>query len=111
MRNLTSLARKQRKSKNPWEYKLWQYLRSHRFYGLQFKRQIPMGKYIVDFCCRSKMLIIELDGGQHAEKIVSKNDREKQRFLEELGFRVLRFWNNDVDDNLEGVLATIKKYI
>lgn len=111
MRKIIKLARAQRKSKNPWEHRLWQCLRAHRFLGLQFKRQVPIGFYIVDFCCRSNMLVIELDGSQHSERLIVEKDRKRQRFLENLGFRVLRFQNNDLDNNLEGVLESIRKTI
>ena len=106
---LTKFAREQRKSKNPWEHKLWQRLRGHRFLGLQFKRQVPIDNYIVDFCCRRKMLIIELDGGQHSQLEISQADWKKQRYLENLGYKVLRFWNNELEANLEGVLEIVRK--
>lgn len=100
-----------RKQSTPWEQKLWYYLRGNRFYGLKFKRQVPMGNYIVDFCCQEKKLVIELDGGQHGESDITKKDIEKQNFLENSGYKVLRFWNNDVDGNIEGVLETIRKEV
>ena len=66
-----------------------------------------IGHYIVDFCCFEKKLVIELDGGQHNEKYNKLNDTERTRILESQGFKVLRFWNNEVDDNFDGVLETI----
>jgi len=111
MKTLTKLAREQRKSENLWEANLWRYLRAHRFLNLQFKRQLPIGPYIVDFCCRSKMLVIELDGGQHSDKKISKKDIHKQRYLESLGFTVLRFWNTDIRSNIESVLENIRQSI
>ena len=102
-------SRNQRKSQNPWESKLWHFLRAGRFYGLKFKRQTQIGSYIFDFSCRSKMILIELDGGQHSEDIISEKDRIKQKYAENEGYMVLRFWNNNIDDNMEGVLETIKK--
>ncbi len=102
-------SRQLRKTHNLWEIKLWQQLRVNRFYGLPFKRQVQIGLYIFDFACRSKMLIIELDGGQHSEGAVIERDKQKQRFAESQGYKVLRFWNNDIDRNIEGVLEIIKK--
>ena len=70
-----------------------------------------MGKYIVDFCCQGKKLIIELDGGHHNETATLQNDSEKQKYLESKGYKVLRFWNNELDSNLEGVLEVIRRNI
>ncbi len=70
-----------------------------------------MGKYIVDFCCQEKKLIIELDGGHHSELTISQADQEKESYLVSNGYKVLRFWNNEVGRNLEGVLETIKRNI
>jgi very-short-patch-repair endonuclease len=87
------------------EWRLWYRLRAHRFLGLGFRRQVPMGHYIVDFVCEQSSLIVELDGGQHAE--THAHDAERTRWLEERGYRVIRFWNNDVLANTEGVLEAI----
>lgn len=103
-----AFSRQQRKSQNSWEAKLWQYLRAGRFYGLKFKRQVQIGQYIFDFSCKGKMVLIELDGGQHSEKSISERDKNKENYAESQGYKVLRFWNNDLDKNLEGVLETIK---
>jgi|GEM_PF-98709 len=86
------------------ETKLWYHLRDHRFAGLKFKRQKPIGAYIADFVCMQQRLIIELDGGQHLE---SDSDRRRDAWLTEQGFRVLRFWNNDVLLNIDAVLEAI----
>ena len=83
---------------------LWQQLRAHRLDGLRFRRQTPIGRYIVDFVCHECRLIVELDGGQHAE---SQRDVTRDHWLESKGFRVLRFWNSDVFKNREEVLKTI----
>jgi very-short-patch-repair endonuclease len=83
---------------------LWLQLRAHRLDGLRFRRQTPIGQYIVDFVCHEQRLVIELDGGQHAE---SQHDAKRDRWLESKGYRVLRFWNSDVFQNREGVLETI----
>lgn len=73
-------SRKLRQSQNPWEAKLWKCLRAGRFYGLKFKRQVQIGLYIFDFSCREKMLLVELDGGQHSEQSVSQKDKGKQAY-------------------------------
>jgi very-short-patch-repair endonuclease len=86
------------------ERRLWRILRAHRLGGLKFKRQVPMEGYIIDFVCFEAHLIVEVDGGQHAE---SARDAERDSRLAALGFRTLRVWNNDVLDNPEGVAAAI----
>jgi very-short-patch-repair endonuclease len=78
-------------------------------FGLKFKRQVPMGKYVVDFCCQEYKLVVELDGGHHARDQEKKTDTEKETYLNNKGYRVLRFWNNDVESNLEGVLEVIRQ--
>lgn len=87
------------------EKRLWIDLRRRRLLGCKFRRQQPLGSYIVDFVCLSERLIIELDGGQHARELAY--DRHRDHWLTEQGFTVLRFWNNDVFENIEGVLQTI----
>jgi very-short-patch-repair endonuclease len=82
------------------EKRLWYHLRAHRFMGLKFKRQKPMGRYIVDFVCVEQYLIVELDGGQHSEQL--QYDQQRDTWLSGQGFTVLRFWNNDVMQQLEG---------
>ncbi len=85
------------------ERRLWTQLsRSHL--GHKFLRQMPVGSFIADFLCRSRRLVIELDGGQHCE---NARDEARTRFIEAQGYRVLRFWNNEVMGNLEGVLTAI----
>jgi very-short-patch-repair endonuclease len=79
-------------------------LRDRRLDGFKFVRQEAIGSFIVDFACRERKLIIEVDGGQHAE---SAKDAARDAFLASEGYRVLRFWNNDVLTNREGVLLTI----
>jgi very-short-patch-repair endonuclease len=79
-------------------------IRDRRLGGFKFTRQEPIDRYYVDFVCRERRLIVELDGGQHAE---SPNDRERDRALCALGYRVIRVWNNDVIENLDGVLQRL----
>ena len=84
---------------------MWRQLRAHRFRGWKFKRQQPMGSYIVDFACFEYRLVVEIDGGQHADN--RRYDEERTRWLEAQGFRVLRFWNNDVLMNGDEVMDSI----
>jgi very-short-patch-repair endonuclease len=88
----------------PAELALWTRIRGRRLGGFKFARQEPIDRYYVDFVCRQRRLIIELDGGQHAE---SREDRRRDRTLCALGYRVIRIWNNDVIENLEGVLQRL----
>ena len=88
------------------EQRLWYHLRAHRFMDLKFKRQKPLGRYIVDFVCVERLLIIELDGGQHAEQRVY--DQHRDAWLRDQGYTILRFWNNEVMQQLEGVLEKIR---
>ena len=97
-------AKKLRSSMTDAERRLWYRLRAHRFDGHKFKRQVPIGPYIVDFACLGRKLVIEVDGGQHVE---SRSDITRDRYLSSEGFRVLRFWNNDVLRNTEGVLEMV----
>jgi len=86
------------------ERQLWFLLRAHRCQGIKFKRQAPIGRFIVDFVGFEKRLVIEVDGGQHAD---SDADLQRTRWLRDQGFRVLRFWNNEVLNNTAGVLESI----
>ncbi len=98
-------AKELRKNSTDAERVLWQQLRAHRFAGYKFRRQQPLGHYIVDFVCFEKHLIIELDGGQHAEQAVY--DAERSAWLQSQGFRVLRFWNHEVLTDVEAVEEVI----
>ncbi|MCX5876429.1 MAG: endonuclease domain-containing protein [Deltaproteobacteria bacterium] len=91
------------------EQRLWYNLRAHRFMDLKFKRQKPMGRYIVDFVCVEHQLIIEIDGGQHAEQ--AGYDLQRDAWLRGQGYTVLRFWNHEVMHQLEGVLEQIRSTI
>jgi len=86
------------------EKKLWRLLRSRQLEAHKFRRQVPIGNYIVDFVCHEKKIIIEVDGGQHAD---NTKDAERDRWLVQAGYRVLRYWNNDVLKNPNGVLEAI----
>ena len=100
----TQRARQLRANSTKAELRLWRRLRSRTLCGHEFVRQEPVGPYIVDFVCREHRLVIEVDGGQHA---TDKRDAVRDRWLAEHRYRVLRFWNNDVLGNMEGVLETI----
>jgi len=97
-------AIKLRKASTPAEIKLWSKIRNGQL-GVTFRRQHAIGNYIVDFCVPRKKLIIELDGSQHLEQ--AEYDDERTKYLEARGYRVLRFWNNDVINDIESVLKVI----
>ena len=94
----------------PQELKLWGILRNRKFKNLTFKRQYPIGDYIVDFICKEKWLIIEIDGGQHNTPDAIEYDRIRTEYLNNRGFNVIRFWNNDIDNNIDGVFSVIDNY-
>lgn len=100
---LTKKAQSLRHNQTNAEILLWRHLRSRQLNGEKFYRQFPITPYIADFVCRNRKLIIELDGGQHSPE----KDRQRTRHLESMGYHVLRFWNNDVLENTDGVLQTI----
>jgi len=101
-----SNAKQLRTNQTDAERRLWYHLRAHRFMGLKFKRQKPLGPYIVDFICMERRIIIELDGGQHAEQMLY--DQQRDTWLGGEGYTVLRFWNNEVMQELEAVLEKIR---
>lgn len=105
---ITARARSLRKQQTEAESKLWYHLRAKRFFGIKFKRQEPIGPYFVDFVCHPRMLVIEVDGGHHAEPMQEEYDDERTAFLREKGYRVIRFWNNDVFNDIEGVLESLR---
>ena len=105
LRDAKSKARHLRKEPTEAEKLLWSHLRRHQMLGYQFRRQEPIGKYIADFVCYQRRLVIELDGGQHDEQ--ADYDRERTRWLVSRGFRVIRFWNDDVLKQTDGVLDAI----
>ncbi len=101
------IARSLRKRMTPQEVKLWVHLRSWRGRGFHFRRQAPRENFVVDFVCLKHRLIVEVDGGQHNFAAHARRDAERDRHFLSRGFTVLRFWNNDIDRNLEGVLTLI----
>ncbi|WP_082596394.1 endonuclease domain-containing protein [Sphingomonas sp. Root241] len=101
----TERARELRNDPTPAEKLLWSHLRKSQLGGFKFTRQLPVAGHFGDFGCRSARLIIELDGSQHAEQ--AERDAERTRRIEAEGYRVIRFWNNDLTTNMAGVLETI----
>ena len=106
MSSIKQFSRDLRNNLTEAEKKLWRHLRQSQFHGLKFRRQEPVDGYIADFICLEKRIIIELDGGQHAEAEVY--DQKRTSTIEAAGFKVLRFWNNDVLKNIEGVLSSLE---
>ena len=104
-KSLTQFARKLRKNSTEAERLIWSHLRGRRLNNLKFRRQQPVGSYIVDFICFEKRLIIELDGGQHNEN--KKKDLIRTQWLNEQGYQVIRFWNHEVLQNSKDVLEAI----
>lgn len=104
-------AKNLRKNLTDAEQILWQHIRKEQIDGNKFRRQQPIGKYIVDFVCQPKKLVIELDGGQHNESINIDSDKERTEYLNQAGYKVIRFWNNDIFNNIEGVLEYIKEIL
>jgi very-short-patch-repair endonuclease len=100
-------ARALRKRLTPQEVKLWVRLRELKSLGFHFRRQAPVGRYIVDFVSFRSQLIVEADGGQHGMLEGARSDQARDAFLQSQGFRVLRFWNSDIDANLAGVMESI----
>ena len=103
-----NLARKLRRSGTDAERLFWSKVRNRQVDGLKFKRQMPVGDFIADFCCAELKVIVELDGGQHQN---NSSDVRRTEVLERLGFRVVRFWNNDVLGNVEGVVDQLRAEI
>jgi very-short-patch-repair endonuclease len=99
------LPRRLRNASTDAERALWRRLRMRQLDGCKFRRQHPFGDYIVDFVCLERRLVIELDGSQHADSMEA--DAQRTAYLEDAGFRVLRFWNNQVFEEMAGVLETI----
>jgi len=104
---LRGFARDMRSAPTEAEKRLWGALRNRRLDKLKFRRQVPIGPYIADFVCMEAKLIVELDGSQHAESL---RDMARDSNLEERGFRVLRFWNDDVVRDLDNICATIMAF-
>ena len=100
-------ARTLRQNMTEAEKRIWQILRLRQIQGYKFRRQVPIGRYIADFACHEARLIVEIDGGQHDRSV--PQEAERSGFLENEGYRILRFWNNEVLANLDGVYAVIAR--
>ncbi len=100
-------ARELRKNLTDAERQLWTNIRRRQLGGCRFRRQHPIGPFIVDFVCLEAKLVVELDGRQHAEAERARRDAGRTKWLQDEGYRVLRFWNNDLTQNIDGVLETI----
>jgi very-short-patch-repair endonuclease len=109
MINFTQRAKGLRRNQTDAEKLLWRHLRNRGLRGTKFRRQYVIGKYIVDFVCIECELILEIDGGQHAEQ--QGYDETRTRYLEQQGFQVMRFWNNEVLCETEGVLGMIEDFL
>ena len=103
-------ARSLRRDMTDVERKLWYKLRDRALVGHKFRRQCAIDNYIVDFCCIERRLIVELDGEQHYEKTKAYDD-QRTKELRKRGFRVIRFWNQEVTNNLEGLLEEIVRQL
>ena len=102
-------AKQLRRNLTTAERRLWYRVRARRFFSYKIRQQVPIGPYVADFVCMDARLIIEVDGGQHAER--SARDERRDRFLSEQGFVTVRFWNNEVLGNFDGVLCRIKEVL
>ncbi|XLQ19783.1 MAG: endonuclease domain-containing protein [Candidatus Moraniibacteriota bacterium] len=107
----TNKARNLRKKQTPQETMMWARLRNRRFLDLKFRRQYPIGDYIVDFVCFDKKLIVEIDGWQHKEEFCGKKDDERTKYLELQGYYVVRFWNNDVNNNIDSIFLKLEEIV
>ena len=108
-KRLTPIARRLRRDMTDAEMLLWPRLRGSQLCGRKFVRQFPIGAAVADFACRSAKLVVELDGGHHAE--ASAADANRTRMIEAHGYTVIRYWNSDVMNNLDGVVANILHHL
>lgn len=109
-KNKLEIRKKLRKLATPQEIILWSRLRRKEL-GCKFRRQHSIGNYIADFYCPKYKLVIELDGRQHKDSDQKEYDKERTEYFNYLGIRVIRFWNNDVNKNLDGVILKIEEYL
>ncbi len=100
-------AKSMRRAMTDAELKLWNELRAHRLMGMSFRRQVPIGPYIVDFACSTHRLIVEVDGSQHGDAGHARRDDERSAYLDASGWTILRFWNDDVIRDIDNVCQHI----
>ncbi|RJF75165.1 endonuclease domain-containing protein [Rhodopseudomonas palustris] len=105
----TPMARRLRRQPTEAEALLWHRLRNRQLDGWKFKRQFPIDRFVVDFCCADARLVVELDGGQHGQQ--TERDAARTEVLSAMGYLVVRFWNHDVLSNVDGVLESIARTI
>jgi len=108
-RRLTALSRELRQKETDAERNLWGRLRNKQIEGVKFRRQQRLGPYVVDFVSLGKKLVIEIDGGQHAQEDAQRADQQRTAWLEDRGYRVMRFWDNEVLTTIDGVLERIRE--
>jgi very-short-patch-repair endonuclease len=106
-----NLAKGLRRNETEPEQIVWSWLRNRQMEGVKFRRQQPIGNYIVDFVSFERKLIIEVDGGQHNKTLLAQQDEQRTKWLKSEGFHVLRFWNNEVKENPEGVFLRIAEVL
>ena len=109
--NILNKVRNLRRKSTPQEINFWSKIKSRRFKNLKFRRQYLVGKYIADFICLEKKLIIELDGWQHTEENQERYDMVRTEYFKRQGYKILRFWNNEINDNIDGVFLKIEEFI
>jgi very-short-patch-repair endonuclease len=109
MNTKTQFAKELRQNQTKAEKLFWRQVSNRQFQGSKFKRQVPMGNYIVDFVCHDMKVIVELDGGQHV--LQEQQDQVRTNELQNQGYQVIRYWNNDVLSNIEGVMQDLAKQI
>ena len=102
-------ARRLRAESTPAERRLWRHIRQRQVIGHRFRRQHPLGPYIVDFICLEKKLVVEVDGGQHSDPETEIADERRSAWLRKEGYRVIRFWNNEVLGNMAGVVDALEQ--
>ncbi|MEZ5893442.1 MAG: endonuclease domain-containing protein [Parvularculaceae bacterium] len=107
LRKTTERAQRLRREPTPAERKLWTRLKAKQLNGLQFRRQHPIGPFIVDFYCAALKLAIEIDGDSHGNDEAQRRDEKRSAFIASKGVRLIRFWNSDIHERLDGVLADI----
>ena len=109
IRDKTALARIMRREQTEAERLLWQRLRGRQLEDIKFRRQQPLGPFIVDFISFERQLVIEIDGGHHNSQEIVERDIDRTRWLEQHGYSVMRFWNNEVLANIEDVIEAIRE--